>query len=244
MKIQKTQKYVLGLIMIAALIIVAPPVWSIGFTDEFRPQDCTWSSKGQQNPYFSLQPGYRLVIEGEEDGEDVAQRITVLRETQRITFDAPNGETITLRARVIEEYETEDGELTEISRNFYARCVETSDIYYFGEEVDIYEDGELVSHEGAWLAGENGAIPGIFMPGTFLLGAKYFNEVAPGVALDRTKNIAMGLYVTVPVGSFSHCVATKETSPLDPGIGGIKLYCPGVGLVMDEVLELVEIDTI
>jgi hypothetical protein len=244
MKIQKTQKYVLGLIMIAALIIVAPPVWSIGFTDEFRPQDCTWSSKGQQNPYFSLQPGYRLVIEGEEDGEDVAQRITVLRETQRITFDAPNGETITLRARVIEEYETEDGELTEISRNFYARCVETSDIYYFGEEVDIYEDGELVSHEGAWLAGENGAIPGIFMPGTFLLGAKYFNEVAPGVALDRTKNIAMGLDVTVPVGSFSHCVATKETSPLDPGIGGIKLYCPGVGLVMDEVLELVEIDTI
>ena len=51
-----------------------------------------------------------------------------------------------------------NGELVEVSRNFYARCTQTGDIYYFGEDVDIYEDGVVVSHDGAWLAGkERGA---------------------------------------------------------------------------------------
>ena len=31
------------------------------------------------------------------------------------------------------------------------------------------------------------------MPGTFLLGAKYFQETAPPNAVDRGENVAMGL---------------------------------------------------
>ncbi len=122
-----------------------------------------------------------------------------------------------------------------------ARCVETSDIFYFGEDVDDHEDGEIVGHEGAWQAVEDGALPGLIMPGRFLLGSKYFQELAPGTALDRAKNIAMGLDVTVPAGSFGDCVAVKETNPLEPGEDpDFKIFCPGVGIVMDEELELVE----
>lgn len=207
------------------------------FTDDFRPEDCTWSSRGTQNPYFSLRPGYQLRLEGEEDGAVVTVQITVQRRTERITFTSPSGETVSVRARVIEEREWEDGELIEVSRNWFARCVQTSDIFYLGEDVDIYEDGEIVSNDGAWRAGVDGAQPGIIMPGRFLLGARYFQEVAPGVALDRAKHVGMGL----DVGDFSHCVSVKETTPLEPDAASFKVYCPGVGLVIDDVVELIDV---
>jgi hypothetical protein len=143
--------------------------------------------------------------------------------------------------RVVEEREFEDGEPIEVSRNFFALCEKTNDVYYFGEDVDIYEDGEVVSHDGAWLAGRNGAKPGIVMPGTFLLGSRYFQEIAPGVAQDRAENVAMGFKVETPAGRFSQCVEVTETSPLEPGAESTKVYCPGVGLVRDNDLELVEI---
>lgn len=50
------------------------------FTEDFRLGDCKFKSTGS-NPYFSLRPGYRLVLEAEEDGEETRLMITVLHET-------------------------------------------------------------------------------------------------------------------------------------------------------------------
>ncbi len=220
-------------------------VGEAAFTRDFRLEDCTWSSRGRQNPYFSLQPGYQLILMGEEEDEgevvEIRVQITVLRERERVTFQTAGGQTLSVLTRVVEEREWEDGELIEVSRNWFARCRETSDIYYFGEDVDDYEEGEIVGHGGAWRAGENGALPGIIMPGTFLLGARYFQEVAPDVALDRGRHVDMGLEVPTPAGTFSDCVVVLDSSALDPGApGDLKLYCPGVGLVLDEILVLQE----
>ncbi|HWM94151.1 MAG TPA: hypothetical protein VN493_25565 [Thermoanaerobaculia bacterium] len=63
-----------------------------------------------------------------------------------------------------------------VSRNWYSRCRQTHDVFYFGEEVDIYEDGQIVRHEGAWEAGKNGSQPGI-IPARFLLGARDYQEL-------------------------------------------------------------------
>jgi hypothetical protein len=231
-------------ILVLCGLLLSTPSWA-AFTTDFRPEECTWRSRGTQNPYFSLRPGYQLVIEGEEedDGETVLIRaeITVLRETQRITFQAPSGAMVSLRTRVVEERESEDGELVEVSRNFFAICRETGDVFYFGEDVDDYEDGEIVSHEGEWRAGVDGAQPGIIMPGRFLLGSKYFQEIAPDVAMDRGRNVDMGIEIETPAGTFDGCVAVLDSTALDPEADGdLKIYCPGIGIVMDEVLVLVE----
>ena len=164
----------------------------------------------------------------------------MLEETERIRL-AIGGRLRTVRTAVVEERELEGGELKEISRNFFALCRGTNDLYYFGEEVDIYEDGEVVSHAGAWRAGEDGAQPGILMPGTFLLGSRYFQERAPGAALDRAEHTAEGLEVETEAGTFHDCVEVTETTPLEPGSESVKVYCPGVGLVFDNDLALVEI---
>ena len=205
------------------------------FTADFRLVDCTFETVGE-NAYFILRPGFQLVLEGEEDGEVVRVEITVLDETKNIVLQEM-GE---VETRVVEEREYVDGEILENSRNFFAICSETSDVYYFGEEVDIYEDGEVVSHEGAWRAGEDGAKGGLIMPGTFLLGSRYFQEYAPGVAMDRAENVEMGPSVTTKGGTFSDCVKVEETTPLDPGELGYKVYCPGIGVIQDGEIELVE----
>ena len=146
----------------------------------------------------------------------------------------------TVRTRVVEEREWADGELVEVSRNFFAICCRTLAVYYFGEDVDIYEGGQIVGHEGAWRAGEDAAMPGLMMPGTFLLGSRYYQEFAPDVAMDRGENVAMGLTIETPAGVFEDCVEVLETTALDPEEEGTKIYCPGVGLAIDEELELVD----
>lgn len=229
-------------IAVCALLISPGTAWGAkAFTTDFRIEDCRFSSEGR-NAYFSLEPGDQLTLEGDDDGETVVVQITVLSDQRVVAFRTARGERLRIRTRVIEEREWVDDELVEVSRNFYARCQQTGDVFYFGEEVDIYEDGEIVSHEGAWEAGRNGAQPGIIMPATYLLGSRYFQEIAPGVALDRAEHTAMGLTVSVPAGTFRDCVEVTETTPLEPGAEDAKLYCPGIGLVVDGPAELVELD--
>ncbi len=216
------------------------------FTDEFPIGECTFQTTGG-NAYFILTPGRELhysnqscVDEGEcSELEELV--ITVTGETRAITLPI-NGVPTTVTTRIVEERETADGDLVEISRNFFAECAGTGDVYYFGEEVDIYTDGKITSHEGAWLAGTNGALPGIIMPGgAFLLGSRYFQEVAPGVAQDRAEHVAMGLELSLPIGDLDRCVQVVETTPLEKKSVSEKFYCAGVGLVIDGDLELVSV---
>lgn len=222
-----------------ALPAAAPAQDEEEFTTDFFIEDCSFSSRGG-NHFFNLDPGNQLVLEGEEDGAELQVIITVLQQTELIQFTTEHGKNMTVRTRVVEERESEDGELVEVSRNWFARCRETNDVFYFGEEVDLYEDGEIVGSEGAWRAGEDGAQPGVIMPGTFLLGSRYFQEIAPGEALDRALHTEMDLDVDTPAGSFERCVEVIETTPLEPDDESEKHYCPGVGLVFDDGVELVE----
>jgi hypothetical protein len=79
------------------------------------------------------------------------------------------------------------------------------------------------------------------MPGSFLLGSRYYQEQAPDDAEDRGENARMGFAVSVPAGIFTECVQIDETNPLssNPNAVDVKVFCPGVGIVKDESLELV-----
>jgi len=202
------------------------------FTDEFMFETCKgFSSKGS-NPFFILEPGYRLIYAGEEGGVEIGLTVTVLDQTRRVDG---------VRTRVIREVHTADGEIIEISRNYFAICNRTNSVVYFGEDVDNYEDGVIINHDGSWLAGVDGARAGIIMPGANLLGARYFQEVAPDVALDRAETVSLREVVQTPAGTFEKCLKTRETTALDPTQLGFKFYAPGIGLVQDGAVKLVEI---
>jgi hypothetical protein len=195
-----------------------------GFQREFGLEARSLATTGR-NPYCVLEPGYRLVLKGGGD----TLTITVLDETRVV-----DGVT----TRVVEEREEEDGELVEVSRNYLAICPATLDVFYFGEDVDVYEHGKLAGHPGVWHAGEGGARPGLFAPGTPRAGAKYCQEIAPGVAMDRAEVVDLDAVLETPAGRFEHCLKTHETTGLAPRESEYKLYAPGIGLIQDEDLKL------
>jgi hypothetical protein len=45
--------------------------------------------------------------------------------------------------------------------------------------------------------------------------------------------------VQTPAGTFKNCLKVEETNPLEPGTKEYKYYAPGIGLVLDDKLELV-----
>lgn len=177
-----------------------------------------------------LKPGYQLTFADKDDGEAETLVITVLNETKNVGG---------IETRIVEERESKNGELIEVSRNYFAMSGQTGDVYYLGEDVDMYKKGEVVNHDGSWHHGANGATLGLMMPAKPIMGAKYYQEVAKGVAMDRAEIVGVTEQLTTPAGSFTRCLRTKETTPLEPLAREYKMYAPGVGLIKDGDLELV-----
>lgn len=179
------------------------------------------------NPWFPSDVGRQWMYEGDEDGEFIQLTIQVLDEIEVVGG---------VETRVIEESERADGEIVEISRNYFAENGD-GDVCYFGEAVDIYEDGVVVSHEGAWRADAAGNAAGTFMPAHPNAGITFQMEGAPGIAEDRGRIVGIGP-ITVPAGRFAETIRVREENPLDGG-RSIKVYAAGVGLVIDGAVRLV-----
>jgi hypothetical protein len=201
--------------MSAALLMGATPNQAPDWTREFGIDKADLASAGR-NPYFILEPGYRLIL------EHGAERlvISVLPATRIVDG---------VETRVVEERETNGGKLVEVSRNFYAVSRRTNGVFYFGEEVDMYKNDRISGHEGSWLSGVGGARFGLMMPGTALLGARYYQELAPKLAMDRAEIVRAA----------GDTVRVEETTPLEPGHREYKIYSAGTGLIQDGDLRLV-----
>jgi len=213
-----------------ALVVMATGAMSQekpGWRDSFPVNKANLADTGRST-YFILEPGYRLHF---EHGRDTLT-ITVLDETKIV--DGVN-------TRVVEEKETKKGQLAEVSRNYFAIDKTSNDVFYFGEDVDIYKNGRVTGHAGAWLAGVKGARFGLMMPGRPKVGNKYYQEVAPKVAMDRAEIISTTEEFKVPPGTFKNCLHTRESSGLESGSED-KWYAPNVGLIKDANFVLVQIE--
>jgi hypothetical protein len=181
------------------------------------------------NGFFPVVVGSESVLEGVDDqGVMVRIESSVLDEAEDIAG---------VTTRVVEEKTFEDDELVEDTRDFYAQAPDGT-VCYFGEDVDIVENGEIVSHEGTWRAG-NGNLPGIIMPANPEVGMVFNQELAPNVAEDVSSITALGETIDVPFGMFSNTVSAEDCNPFD-GTKDRKVYVDGIGLSIDEAAELVE----
>lgn len=196
-----------------------------GWQQDFDLAGCKLQTSGR-NTYFILEPGFRLELEG----GGTRLQVTVLADTKQV-----DGVT----TRVVEEREWKNGKLYEVARNYFAMCAQTKDIFYFGEDVDFYENGKVVKHDGTWLAGQKGNRAGLIMPGTPKPGMKYYQEVAPGVAMDRAEIVSLTETCRTRAGTFKNCMKVRETSAIDRSAQEFKYHAPGIGLVRDEDLQLV-----
>jgi hypothetical protein len=178
------------------------------------------------NAFITMQPGRVLTLKHGIDTLTVA----ILPDSQEI-----DGVT----TGILEERETRNGQLVEISRNFLATDKNTGDVYYFGEDVDNYKDGKIISHDSAWRAGAGGARFGLMIPAKPIVGQAFYQEIAPKVAMDRVEVVSTDETVKTPAGTFEHCVHLRETTPLEGDVSH-KYYAPGIGIIKDDEFELAE----
>jgi hypothetical protein len=191
------------------------------------------------NPYLPLLPGTTRIYEGEtEDGLERIE-VTVLNETKTVM-----GVTTT----VVRDTVRLDGEIIEDTFDWFAQDKE-GNVWYFGEQVDNYENGVLKDHAGSWEAGVDGALPGIVMHADPLaeIGEPYRQEYYPGEAEDMAKVLGLVESVTVPFSTFEDVLQTKDWTPLEPGIFEHKFYAEGIGVIKEvkldsgETIELIEV---
>lgn len=201
----------------------APSGWQDQFEDL---KNCSLATTGKSD-YWVLEPGFQLQLKD----DDTVLHVTVLAETRVVDG---------ITTRVVEEREWKGGELYEVARNYFAMCPANKNVYYFGEDVQFYEKGRPTKTDGSWLAGVNGNRAGLMMPGTPKARMRYYQEIAPGVAMDRAEVVSVSETCKTPAGSFQRCLKVKETSPLDLAVSEHKYYAPGIGLVRDADLQLVK----
>lgn len=214
-------------ILTASTLFLLFPTLAQGapWQEEFGISECNLQTTGR-NQYFVMEPGFQLFLEG----KDTKLQITVLDETRIVDG---------VVTRVIEEREWEDGELFEVSRNYFAICEGTNDVFYFGEDVDFYKNGKVFKHDGAWLAGVAGNKAGLMMAGTPELKMRYYQEIAPDVAMDRAEIVSLDEICETPAGTFTDCLKVKEGTALNIFEVEHKYYAPNIGLIRDEDLVLI-----
>jgi hypothetical protein len=199
------------------------------------------------NEFFPFTPGGVKVHRGDDEGEKLVVTELFLADTR--TFQWNGGTVVT---RVLREVEFENGELVEISDNYFAEA-DDGTVYYFGEVVDDYEDGVIVEHDGSWLVGgatlpsdpvdtANATNPALFMPANPEVDDSWKPEdLFPFVDETVTCQKFVAKHKTEG-GKFKNVMQVKETSALDSG-SEKKWYARGVGVIhavsSDEDLELV-----
>jgi hypothetical protein len=176
------------------------------------------------NPYWPMRPGSRWVYH-ETDSEGARQRVvvTVTRRTKLIA----NG----VRARVVHDVVREDGELVEVTDDWYAQD-RRGRIWYLGEDTTEYENGRPVSKEGSFEAGVDGAQAGIIMLARPRVGMRYRQEFYKGHAEDRARIMSLRERAEVPFGFFTPTLMTREENPLEPRVLEYKFYARGMGPVL------------
>lgn len=175
------------------------------------------------NPFLPLRPGTTFVYSEDDRREKRENRIMVTRETRTI---------MGVKCVVVHDTVTLNGALVEESFSWFAQDRRGA-VWFFGEATRGFKTGGRVSTAGSWEAGVNGAQPGIIMPATPKVGDRYRQEFLYSVAEDIGQVVGLGESVTVPCGTYTGCVRTREWSMLESGTSR-KWYAKGVGLVRAE----------
>ncbi|WUJ69128.1 hypothetical protein OG809_28960 [Kribbella soli] len=176
------------------------------------------------NPWFPLKPRRTLVSVGMKDGKKALDVVDITPRTRVVAG---------VRTRVVEDRLYLDRVLAERTSDYYAqdRC---GNVWYFGEDTaELDSHGRVVSTEGSFHAGVDGAQAGVLMQARPQLGRKFRQEWYAGEAEDVFWAVERHATITVPFRTFRNALRTVETTALEPGVVDNKYYVRGIGPVAE-----------
>jgi len=178
------------------------------------------------NPWFPLERGAVYVYTGVKDGQPARDVVTVTDETKLIDG---------VPCAVVEDRLYLRGRLRERTTDWYTQDSK-GNVWYFGEDTaELDRAGRVTSTEGSWMAGVNGARPGIFMPARPRVGQTFRQEFYKGHAEDHFRILAVPR--TVEPNGRAVTLLTEEWTPLEPGVIDHKLYARGIGTVLEQTVK-------
>jgi hypothetical protein len=202
----------------------APSPASLPQSDEPVSLDPAQFTTKIDNRYWPMEPGTRWTyLELDPDGGELTVEVTVTIATKTIA----NG----VEARVVRDTVRQGGEVVEDTFDCYAQDAAGA-IWYLGEDTAEFDGGEIVSRDGSFEAGVDGALPGIAVPADPRPGMSYRQEYFAGEAEDNGAILSVDELVEVPYGCFDGALLTRDTNALEPDVAELKLYAPGVGPVL------------
>jgi hypothetical protein len=180
------------------------------------------------NQWFPLTPGKVFEYQGEKDGIAARDVLTVTHHHRTI---------LGIRTTVIDDRLFQNGHLAERTTDWYAQD-KNGDVWYLGERsATLDAHGRVLSTDGTWRAGVNGARAGIYVPGHPTVGATGRQEYYKGHAEDQFKVLSLHARVQTPGASSNDALLTQETTRLEPGTVDHKSYVRGVGVALEEAVK-------
>ena len=188
------------------------------------------------NPWLPFPPGIVFTYNGIKDGHQAIDVLTVTHKTELIQG---------IHATVIHDrlYEwtghraNRHKYLAERTTDWYAQD-KHGNVWYLGENTaTLTPNGQVISTEGTWKTGVNGAQAGIFMPAQPTVGTSGYQEFYPGHAQDHYRILRLNAHVKTPAASSRRALLTKETTALEPGVLDHKYYIRGIGDVIERTIK-------
>src|SRR5690349_7773060 len=127
------------------------------------------------NQFFPLSTIDHTISLGQKENTTLRIEVTPLHQTRTIEWGGGQIESI-----VAQFVEYAGGRLIEVAYDYFAQSDDGS-VYYLGEDVTNYKNGEITDHEGSWLVGRDGARPALIMPAKPEVGQVFNSENLPGI---------------------------------------------------------------
>lgn len=228
-KIAPTVGVICAVVALGAVVVAAKPGRSNplpqgGEPVNLNPADFTTDI---DNPYWPMKPGSRWVYR-ETDSTGVRRRV-VVTVTDEIKEVASG-----IKARVVHDVVTAGGKPVEVTDDYYAQD-RAGNVWYFGEATAEYENGKVVTREGSFEAGVDGAQAGVILPARPKVGLHYREEHYKGHAEDRAQVFSLKEQVEVPFGYFrsGRVLMTRNQDRLEPKVLEYKFIARGIGPVLE-----------
>jgi hypothetical protein len=158
----------------------------------------------------------------------------------------------------MEEWAIEEGEVVEISKNYFAQA-DDGTVYYFGEVVDNYEDGVIVDHDGSWLVGGPVAgdpvdtatadEPAVFMPDNPEVGDVWKPEDLPDDDIEEfVTALQFQKKLQTPLDKLEDVLEVEEETPdierkwYAAGVGFAKAREQGEILIITDLVDAADED--
>ena len=178
------------------------------------------------NPYFPLPVGRTFVYTGVKDGQSQTDTVIVTDQKKVI---------LGITATVVSDIATHDGTVLEETFDYYAQDDE-GNVWYLGEDTTHFLPNGKADTTGSFLAGVDGAQPGIIMEANPQIPDAYRQECFAGQAEDTAWVVGTAGRCRVPYGKVRNVLTTLEATRSSPARTTRRSTAQGLGIVSERSL--------